>query len=81
MKEEEAPKAEAEIQKEESDDYLDDDVDDYREKEEGSERMFNTGRIAVSEALSNTGRIAINREEDFDDYLDDDVDDYVEKDR
>ena len=81
LKEEEAPKAEAEIQKEESDDYLDDDVDDYREKEEGSERMFNTGRIAVSEALSNTGRIAINREEDFDDYLDDDVDDYVEKDR
>ena len=46
------------------DKYLDDDVDDYKEKESASEVSFNTAQIRLKE----------------EDYLDDDVDDYKEKD-
>jgi len=45
------------------DKYLDEDVDDYKEKEKESEVIFNTGEIRLKE----------------EDYLDEDVDDYQEK--
>ena len=45
------------------DEYLDEDVDDYQEREKAPEVIFNTGEIRL-------------REED---YLDEDVDDYYEK--
>ena len=50
-----------------SDDYLDDDVDDYREKEKPAENISSVSRDTKKEEL------------DPDDYLDDDVDDYREK--
>ena len=63
----EAKKAEEEKsleEKEEKEDkYLDDDVDDYQEKEQISEVSFNTAEIRLKE----------------EDYLDDDVDDYQER--
>ena len=71
MKNDETSKAEEGKKKqgdlEEESEYLDDDVDDYKEKE------------VVSPILSHTGRILVNMEKESEEYLDDDVDDYREK--
>ena len=63
LKEEIASNEEAELQMEKEERYLDEDVDDYREKEKGTEKDFNTSEIRLKE----------------EDYLDEDVDDYKEK--
>lgn len=63
LKEEIASNEEAELKMEKEDRYLDEDVDDYREKERASEKDVNISQTHLKE----------------EDYLDEDVDDYREK--